>query len=170
MYDIYPKSFYGSSLYDLFLSECNRLYTSWNIAVRDCFQFSRLTHRYLIEEVSQTMHPMVALSCRFVNFDKSLKYSSKPSICLLAKLKRHDTRTVHGNNLAQIAKRSDTDDLENITSYLVKTNMRYSAVPECETWRLSVINDMMSIKAENYPLEQYEHNEINNMLLVACTS
>ena len=83
--------------------------------MRDYFEVSRLTHRYLIEEISQTMHPLVALSCRFINFDKSLKLSKKPSIQLLVNLKRNDTRIVHGNNLAQIAKRSDTDDPNNLS-------------------------------------------------------
>ena len=170
MYDIYTKSFYGSNLYDLFSTECNRLYTSWNIAVRDCFQISRLTHRYLIEEVSQSMHPLVALSCRFINFNKSLKDSSKPSIRLLAKVKRNDRRTVHGNNLALIAKRSETNDLDNISSHIVKTNMKYSAIPENETWRLSLIKDMLSIRTGNESLEIFEQNDINDMLLIACTS
>ena len=129
--------------------------------MRDYFEVSRLTHRYLIEEISQTMHPLVALSCRFINFDKSLKYSKKPSIQLLVNLKRYDTRTVHGNNLAQIAKRSDTDDLNNISSYIVKTNMKYSVIPENETWRLSVINDH---------LENFDQNDINNILQIACSS
>ena len=116
------------------------------------------------------MHPLVALSGRFINFDKSLKYSKKPSIQLLVKLKRNDTRTVHGNNLAQIAKRCETDDLNNISSYIVKTNMKYSAIPENETWRLGVINDMMSIRTENHYLENFEQNDIYNMLSIACSS
>ena len=69
----------------------------------------------------KSMHPLVALGCHFIN----------------AKLKRNDRRTVHGN---LIAKRSETNDLDNISSHIVKTNMKYSAIPENETWRLTLIS------------------------------
>ena len=123
LYNIYTTSFYGSNLYALFSKECNKIYTSWNIAVRDCFQLSRLTHRYLIEDISGSIHPMVALSSRLVNFDKSLINCCKPAIRLLANLKRKDCRTVHGNNLAQIAIKSDIKDMSELTSSTVKSKM-----------------------------------------------
>ena len=50
--NIYAASFYGSSLWDLFSSDCERIYAAWNVAIRICFQVDRTTQRYFIEELS----------------------------------------------------------------------------------------------------------------------
>ena len=170
LFNIYTKSFYGSNLYDLFSNECNRLYTSWNIAVRDCFQVSRLTHRYLIEQISQSMHPQVALCSRFINYDKSLLTSSKSSIRLLAQIKRNDKRTVHGRNLARIAAKCNSKNINDISSSSDKADMKYVTIPEDDAWRVDVISDMLAIKTEIYHLDNFEQNDIDNILLIACTS
>ena len=47
--NIYASSFYGSSLWDIFSSNCNKIYSSWNVAIRICFNVDRCTHRYFIE-------------------------------------------------------------------------------------------------------------------------
>ena len=138
--------------------------------MRDCFQVSRLTHRYLIEDISQSMHPQVALCSRFINFDKSLKTSPKSSIRLLSLIKRNDRRTVHGGNLAKIAAKCSSDNIDDLSSFSVKTEMKYITIPEDDAWRVDVISDMLAIKTENYHLDNFEQNDIDNILLTACTS
>ena len=114
------------------------------------------------------MHPMVFLSSRLVNYDKSLIACNKPAIRLLVNLKRNDCRTVHGNNLMNIAKKCDMKIINELSSLIVKSKMKYVSTPESETWRLQVIHDMMSIKAENYFIDNFDHNDINNILYTAC--
>ena len=170
LYNVFTTSFYGSNLYSLFSNECNRLYSSWNIAIRDCFNVHRQTHRYLIEDISDSMHPMVFLSSRFVKFDKSLATCSKPAIRLLGNIKRNDCRTVLGDNLSKIAKKCEIVNINELSSAIVKSTMKYFPTPECETWRSEVVNDMLSIKAESYFIDNFDHSDINDILYTACTS
>ena len=170
LYDIYTKSFYGSNLYSLFSSECERLYTSWNIAVRDCFNIPRMSHKYLIEEISQTVHPFVALSSRLVKFDNSLINTTKSFLRLLVNLKRTDYRTNHGKNLRKISSKCGLTNLEELNCQIVKSSLKYFQIPENETWRLGGINDMLDIYAENYFIDNFEHNDLDDILKIACTS
>jgi hypothetical protein len=73
MISLYASSFYGSSLWNFFDGRCDRLYTAWNNAVRDSFCVPRASHRYLIEEISEHLHPMIMLSSRFLKFHQSLQ-------------------------------------------------------------------------------------------------
>ena len=59
--NISAASFYGSSLWDLYSKGCERIYAAWNVAIRICFNVDRSTHRYLIEELSDSIHPKVML-------------------------------------------------------------------------------------------------------------
>ena len=70
--NIYAASFYGSSLWDIFSPDCERLFAAWNVAIRMCFDVHRATHRYFIEEMSDSLHPKVMLCSRFVSFHQSL--------------------------------------------------------------------------------------------------
>ena len=60
LYNIYTTSFYGSMLYNLYSTECQR------------FQVHRQTHRYLIEELSECLHPKVLMASRLVKFNSNL--------------------------------------------------------------------------------------------------
>ena len=56
MYNMYACSFNGSNLWDLFGRDINRLYSSWNMAVKVLFNLRRETHRYFIEPISENVH------------------------------------------------------------------------------------------------------------------
>ena len=59
LYEIYTQSFYGSNLWDLFGSNCDKIYRAYNVTVRQTFKVPRETHRYLIELISECIHPKV---------------------------------------------------------------------------------------------------------------
>ena len=46
-----------SSLWNMYPKDCERFFTSWNVAMRQCFSVDRLTHRYIIESMSAKLHP-----------------------------------------------------------------------------------------------------------------
>ena len=75
--NIFTTSFYGSSLWDIFSSDCEKLFKSWNVSIRQVLDLDRCAHRFLIEPLSGTMHPKVMLSSRYVTFFKTLVASSK---------------------------------------------------------------------------------------------
>ena len=168
LYNIYIKSFYGSNLWNINSRECHRLYSTWNIAVRECFQLSRLTHRYFIEAISQFFHTFVDICIRLVTFDNSLIEAAKAAISLLAKITRKDCRTVHGQNMKFIAKRCDLTSIDGMTSPQVKSTLKYLPIPIDEEWRLDIISEMLSFKAECLYDEDFNKEEINSMLEMLC--
>ena len=68
----------------------------------------------------------------------------------------------------KIAKKCEIDGIDDLSSTIVKSTMKYVSTPEDETWRLDVINDMLSIKSENHFIDNFDHNDVNNILYTAC--
>jgi len=83
LYNIYACSFHGSSLWDLYSDNVNKLFTSWNISIRILFDIPRNTHRYLIEPISDCFHVKTLLCSRLISFYESLCKSVKPCIRLM---------------------------------------------------------------------------------------
>ena len=54
---IYATAFYGSSLWELYSPEVTRIFSTWNVTVRNIFGLLRTTHRYFIEGVTGSPHP-----------------------------------------------------------------------------------------------------------------
>ena len=100
MISIYSSSFYGSSLWDFFGGHCDKLYTAWNNAIRDAFNIPRASHRYIIEEISEHLHPMVMLSSRFLKYHQTLKKCTKPVVRYLCELSSMNMRTSYCQNLS----------------------------------------------------------------------
>ena len=78
IFNIFATSFYGSGLWNLSSKEVDRLFKSWNVAVRIAFGVPPTTHRYLVEHLSGTPHPKTMLNARYVKFVDSLLNSRKP--------------------------------------------------------------------------------------------
>ena len=62
--EIYVTNFYGSSLWDLYSPEVTRIFSSWNVTIRNVFNLPWTTHRYFVEAVSSTRHPKTMLCSR----------------------------------------------------------------------------------------------------------
>ena len=101
--EMYTMSFYGSCLYNIFSKDCERIFATYNVAVRSIFSLPRETHRFFIEEISESTHPKVLMASRLVGFHEMMKNSERPVINLMAKITENDCRTFHGLNLNKIA-------------------------------------------------------------------
>ena len=167
--NIYTTSFYGSSLYRLYSSQCDRLYAAYNICVRNTFSVPRRTHRYLIETISQCIHPKVMICTRFVKFVKALNMSSKSGICFLINLVQNDNRTVCGKNLSEIATECNVEKVS-LTSHEVKQNMKYSKIPESEKWRENMLSEMMLYRNTDFvKIDNFLKHEIDEIISMVCT-
>ena len=98
----YTTSFYGSPLWDLMSADCDRIFRSWNVAIRNLLGVDRRTHRYMIEPLSQSLHPKVMLLSRLVGFYKAQSKSPKMSIRFLIGISENDQRTNLGKTLEYI--------------------------------------------------------------------
>ena len=70
---IYVTAFYGSNLWNLYSTEVTRIFSSWNVTIRNIFSVPRTTHRYFIEVLSNSSHPKNMMCSRMVKFWECLK-------------------------------------------------------------------------------------------------
>ena len=165
----YVTSFYGSGLWDLFGSDCDRLYRAWNVAIRQAWGVPNTTHRYFIEPLSKCLHPKVMLACRFSIFVTSLLNSNKFGVRLTARLLSKDLSTVTGRNLQNIARECGMkkwQDDRPLSCEQIKTKMKYFRVPETEEWRLDILSEIMAAETS---IEGFTDDEISNMKTYICS-
>ena len=155
--------------WNLFSSNCERFYKTWNVACRIILHISNTTHRYLIEPLSNCLRPKVIMSARFIRFHQSLIFCKKPLLRMLANFYMNDLRSIYGSNLYKISNTCGVNITE-ITPYIVEQNLIYFPVPEQETWRIPAINELLSIKAKTRTLEGFTPKEVDHMLFICCSS
>ena len=165
--NIFCTSFYGSSLWNLYSKDCERFFSSWNVAMRQCFGVDRLTHRYLIESMSENLHPKVMICSRLANFHNSLLTCDKFPIRFLARLKEKDQRTVFGQNLKKIGEECGKPFP---TKNEVKKLMVYFPLPDSEKWRIPILKELFGHKAEKLEIPNFSKSEVEDLLLFICTS
>ena len=168
--NIFTTSFYGSSLWDIFSSDCDRLLKSWNVAIRQAFHVDRCTHRYLVETISNSMHPKVMLSSRYVTFHRSLISSKKLSVRLLARLFEKDNRTVLGRTLESLCTECNVPDIISLTPNIVKNRLKYFDIPVEEQWRATSVSELLQLRTESLSLPGFSGGEIQDMLDFVCIS
>ena len=168
LYNIYASSFYSSSLYDLSCVKLDQLYKTWNKTVRILYNVPLDTHSYLIETISKSLHPRVFLSSRFISFHRSNLLSSKPQVKLLANLFSSDQRTKYGRNLRTISDEIKTP-CDELTKYTIKKKMTYKAVPDHQSWRTKLVDELLGARfgSLELPLSVAERDAILNFV---CTS
>ena len=150
------------------LSEVDRIYKSWNVAVRMAFGVPPTTHRYLIEYMSGTLHPKTMLSGRYPKFVDSMCKSSRMEVALLANMAVQDNRTVMGKTISRLKQELNT---EVVTPSLVKRNLRYFPVPQDEEWRLPFLEELLSVETNNMNMdESFLSSDIKTMISSLCTS
>ena len=124
MLNIYAVSFHGSSLWNIFSKDCDRIFAAWNVAVRQAWAVPNKTHRYLIEAISGCLHPKVLLASRYHAFSQSLLRSTKYHVRILARQSLWDNRTRLGGTLTKISRESGCT-VDELSSSLIKSHMKY---------------------------------------------
>ena len=161
---------YGSNLWDLFSKDCEKLYTSFNVALRNIMKVDRCTHRFMLEPLSQMLHLKTLLTSRFVSFHKSLKNSLKFEVRFLASLYENDLRTVHGKNLGRIAALCESNVFQ-LDSKLVTEKLCYFKPPDSEKWRTIIGQKLLQVcDSESLQLPGFNIDEVNDLLSYICVS
>ena len=69
----YACNLYGSNILNLFSSEYDRIYKSYNVALRTILKLPRKTHRYLLEPLTSGFpHLYTQLLSQYVSFARNL--------------------------------------------------------------------------------------------------
>ena len=164
---IYATSFYSSSLWDLYSTQCVKLHSSWNITIRMAFKLPSQTHNYLIESLSDCPHVKIMLASRFMQFHKSLLVNKKSCVRLLSSISEDDLNTIQGKNLFHLQRDLDCE-MEDLSSSFIKENMRFKPLPEEEHWRIPLLFNLIDIRDKNLDLDNFEWKEIQHMIQDVC--
>ena len=168
----YAFSIYGSNTWDIYSKGCEKLHTSFNVAIRQMLSIDRCTHRYMIESLSECLHLKTELASRYVSFYRSLQCSKKFPVRFLARLCENDQRTCLGRTLARLA--ADTglrmDELSKLTANLVKRKLPYWPLPDAEKWRIPLCKELLALRADELFLDGFSADEREEILKYACIS
>ena len=163
---------YGSNLWNLFSKDCERLYTSYNVAIRNILNLDRCSHRFLLEPLSNALHLKTVLLSKFVGFHKALITSKKFPVCFLARLLENDLRSVHGKNLSEIARMchmGHSPDIEKLKPAMVKDKVRYRVIPDDETWRIDMCKELMNLRRnDDIQVVGFTTDELEELLTFLC--
>ena len=168
--ELYCCSYYSSSIWNLYNRECDKLYKSFNVAIRICYNIPRNSHKYYIEELVNFPHPKIMLCSRFVKFYDTLIKSKKIAVRLLAKLSFIDEKTVLKCNLRNIAKDCNVKTVNDLSPSFVKQNMRYSDVQEDQDWWIPLLHNLLLIRSKQWTVEQLEDRELEDLIYYVCTT
>ena len=75
----------------------------------------------------------------YVKFVDSLLRSRKPEVAFIANMAVSDNRTVMGKTMAS----------------LVKTKLKYFPVPQVEEWRLSFLDELLSVEKGEWSIDDF---------------
>ena len=93
--------------------------------------------------------------------------SGKSSVKFLAWLCHGDHRTVLGKNMGSIGRELSCNS---VTAVDVKTKMKYFPVPDEETWRISIIKELLEIKSGHANISNFEDEDVSDLLNILCTT
>jgi hypothetical protein len=117
------------------------------------FDLPRGTHRYFIGEISETPHPQVIMTKRFLKFHETLQNSRKLSVKLLNEISCHNLMTSYGQNLWNIRRLCDR-----VVTYsnLMKV-IQYAPVPDSDKWKIDVVKDLLEVKWNISKIEYFDN-------------
>ena len=168
-------SFYSSSTWDILSAECEKLYRSWNVTVRNVLKLDRCTHRSLIEPLSGVIHVKTALLSRYLTFIRSLESCDKLSIRYLTRVNSSDCHSQMGKILSYICETCEVERgrFDTVTQMQVKRMHTYSSVAENDEWTIQIGKELL--QARNWKINEikipgFRSEEIDTMLNYICTS
>lgn len=152
----------------LYSDEVTRIFSSWNVTVRNVYNIPWTTHRYLIEGVSNSVHPKTMMCSRLVKFLECLKSCSKGSVRYLVNLVYNDRRTLTGRTVTKIARDCDVER-STLCSSIAKS-LVYRAPPLEEEWRLPLLKELLDVRSGHGQIPGVVLDEVNVMINNICSS
>ena len=170
--NIYATSFYGSNLWLFSGASCGRVFSNWDKMLKVNWNLPWATHRYLMEEVSQSSHLRTKLFLRFLTFIRSSSNSKKRCLSALVNRACKDEGSITKQNLNLIEQESGLDNILELSNEVIAQNIKYSLVPEGEEWRIAFFSELIQLRQKNYYLEfsQFTEDELNMLLEYVCTT
>ena len=168
----YACNIYGSNLWDLFSPDCQKLFNSYNVMVRNVFKLPRKIHRYryLSETLTDIPHLFVQLLARYVIFVKSMLSNDAFEVRFLANLALNDKTTVVGRSVGRLLELCNHHVIETLSARLVKENIRYMRIPDTEQWRIGILENMRCVLEGRNSDLNLTMDEAKDILDFVCTT
>ena len=129
----FATSLYGSSLWDLYSVECEKLFKTWNTTIRNVLKIYWATHRQFIETLSEFPHLKVALLSWYINFYHSLKTCPQFSIRYLTQIMNNNKQSHMRKTLNLIVRKLTFYRIVLTTkANMVKSRIKYPCLLENE--------------------------------------
>ena len=166
----YATSFTGSQVWDLFGKDCEKLYKSWNVIIRQVFKLDRRTHRSVIEPVSNYRHLKNMLVSRFFTFAKKCVGSKKFPVRFMSNLLLSDQRSVFGRNIIKtlLSCNRDIEDFEITNPRIIKESLKYWVIEDEDIWRINMIKELIEIRNGETYIEGFSRDETERLLTFVC--
>ena len=144
------------------------MFGTYNQSVKIMYKLPRSAHRFFIEPITGATHLKKTLIRRFLSFVESIKSSKKIALKNLFKVVKQDCRSVTGRNLNMIKNLVGKEGIENLAPS--DSDMtEYCVIPETETWRLSVVNEITEANYGNISVEGFSRQELKIILKNVCS-
>ena len=146
--NIYATSFYGSNLWLFSGPSCERLFKSWNIMIRNVWNLPNTTHKYFIEQISESPHLKTILCQRFLTFIQSLLNSKKKCLSQLARKMVMDQGSISGKNLNFVSTHSGypSYSILKMSPRAVLSELKFYPVPEDSAWKVNLLKELISLR------------------------
>ena len=164
----YALCMYGSNLWDIRSPNCEKIYSSYNVAIRNIMNLDRKMHRFLIEPLSGKLHLKTLLAARYVGFYKSVTECNKFPVRYLMRLAESDHRTVIGRTLHWLNDICGVSESSMLTPSLVKRKLRYKPVDQEEAWKVNVAIEIVEAIKDTEIIEDFSKDELRTMLDFVC--
>ena len=161
--NIFNSHFYGSSLWDLFSWEAERLEKTWNVSQRILLGIPRNTHRYFIEPLTETRHIIFSLYSRFFNFISSIAATKKSVLRNMLSVCKYDCLSTTGRNLRNIMLRVKKSSVDDIIIDDIKT-LVYNVIPPGDEWKVNLAKEILDVKGRDMELKILNNAELDDIL------
>ena len=142
---IYNSSFPGSVLWDLSARNVSQLVNSWSVATRYMWDLPLDSHRYLIEELSDT-HAKTMFYTRFISFIQSLGRHSKFPVQFLLSLTKQNVLSITGQNIRQVLAENGETDILKIDIKKIKKTFKFNEISDEEKWKIKLIKKLADVR------------------------
>ena len=127
------------------------------------------THRSLIEPLTGEQHIMKVLVSRFLGFMDKIASSKKKAVKMLMETSRRDIRSVTGQNFRNIMILAGKTCVEEIKKEDAK-KIEYFPMDENDRWKVNVIKEIIEVKNNRLDIDNFELEELDEILTYLCTS
>ena len=170
---LYNASCYGSNTWNLYVDWTKKLFTSWNVDLKEIWKLPYQTHRYFFEHLTPCRHLKVLLIKRFLKFVKSITDGQKSSCKLLLRTVAGNVNSTTGKNLRNIELEVGSEmNLENQKLDVDKVcdQIHFETVPDGNMWRIDAAKELSLVKSKHLFVDGFTNDEIEEMIKFICIS